>query len=194
MDIEREALHGLLSLTKLLNKNENEYPNVNYSSDYINSRSTSDTAAKLALEAKLKDKYLNNEINYQGITVQDGKYKESDFLKMIENFKHDILIKPKYALRILRDSIKLLETMPNITQCNLNKSNTVLDGFIVVGDLHGSLKDLSYIIDRFGIPGRRYRYIFNGDFVDRGPHQIEVVLTILYAFLLHPSKVFINRG
>ena len=36
--------------------------------------------------------------------------------------------------------------------------------------------------------------IFKGDFVDRGPKQCEVLLTILYAFLLFPNRVFLNRG
>ena len=60
--------------------------------------------------------------------------------------------------------------------------------------MHGSFKDLYYLIQKFGTPGKNYRFIFNGDFVDRGPQQCEVLLTILYAFLLYPNRVFLNRG
>lgn len=45
-----------------------------------------------------------------------------------------------------------------------------------------------------GLPGLNYKYIFNGDFVDRGDKQLEVLLTVLYSFLIRPDRVFINRG
>ena len=38
----------------------------------------------------------------------------------------------------------------------------------IVGDLHGSMEDLEYIIDTYGLPGPNSRYIFVGDYADRG--------------------------
>jgi len=67
-------------------------------------------------------------------------------------------------------------------------------GCIIVGDLHGSFRDLFHIINTFGIPGKHYNFVFNGDFVDRGSMQCEVILTLIYAFLLNPTRVFLNRG
>ena len=55
-------------------------------------------------------------------------------------------------------------------------------------------KDLDFIIEKYDIPVKKYRFIFNGDFVDRGPKQCEVLLTILYAQLLYPHRIFLNRG
>ena len=60
--------------------------------------------------------------------------------------------------------------------------------------MHGSFKDLYHIIQKFGIPGKYYYFVFNGDFVDRGAKQSEVILTLLFAFLLYPKRVFLNRG
>ena len=48
--------------------------------------------------------------------------------------------------------------------------------------------------NKYGIPGKRNRFIFNGDFVDRGQNQVEVLLTLLYAFIMYPTRVFLNRG
>ena len=44
----------------------------------------------------------------------------------------------------------------------------------VVGDLHGQIADLLHIIDDAGMPSLTNRYVFNGDFVDRGPDGLEV--------------------
>jgi hypothetical protein len=66
----------------------------------------------------------------------------------------------------------------------------------VFGDVHGQLRDLLLLFREFGQPSHRggdiecVKYVFNGDFVDRGAHQIEVV-ALLFALkvrlLLHPS-------
>ena len=58
----------------------------------------------------------------------------------------------------------------------------------VVGDIHGQLQDLFSIFTINGIPCPQNHYIFNGDFVDRGPCGAEVLFT-LCAF-----KVSINHS
>ncbi|KAH3745286.1 serine/threonine protein phosphatase [Pelomyxa schiedti] len=65
---------------------------------------------------------------------------------------------------------------------------------VVVGDLHGQLTDLVTILQTFGLPSLENIYVFNGDFVDRGPQSLEV-LTLLFAMHMHnPSSVYLNRG
>ena len=108
---------------------------------------------------------------------------------MLDDFRTNKMIHIKYALQIIDDSIKLLKTYPNIRMCDL--VHTSLPAVIIVGDLHGSFKDLDHIIQKFGIPGKNYSFVFNGDFVDRGPKQSEVLLTLLYAFLLYPNRLII---
>ena len=43
-------------------------------------------------------------------------------------------------------------------------------------------------------PLHLFQYLFNGDFVDRGPWSIEVVLLLLSYKLLHPNAFFMARG
>jgi serine/threonine-protein phosphatase with EF-hand domain len=44
------------------------------------------------------------------------------------------------------------------------------------------------------VPGKSCFFVFNGDWVDRGLHQIELILSIFYSFILYPDRVFLNRG
>ena len=65
----------------------------------------------------------------------------------------------------------------------------------VVGDLHGQYFDFVHMIEQVtGKPNPQNPILFNGDFVDRGPWSVEVLLC-LYAFKLqYPTAVHFNRG
>ena len=45
-----------------------------------------------------------------------------------------------------------------------------------------------------GLPSAENPYIFNGDFVDRGPHSVEIAIILFSFFLLYPTGLYINRG
>lgn len=65
----------------------------------------------------------------------------------------------------------------------------------VFGDLHGQLRDLLLYFHAFGMPGRdSTTFVFNGDFVDRGQHQLETIGLLLALKVLHPEKVYLIRG
>jgi hypothetical protein len=56
----------------------------------------------------------------------------------------------------------------------------------VVGDIHGQLPDLIHILEDSGFPSETNKYIFNGDFVDRGPRGVEVMCLLLALFSAFP--------
>lgn len=43
-----------------------------------------------------------------------------------------------------------------------------------MGDIHGQLADLVHLMNHNGLPSETNKYIFNGDFVDRGVQGVEV--------------------
>mmetsp|Transcript_108063 Transcript_108063/g.170775 ORF Transcript_108063/g.170775 Transcript_108063/m.170775 type:complete len:994 (+) Transcript_108063:69-3050(+) len=65
---------------------------------------------------------------------------------------------------------------------------------IVVGDTHGQLQDVLYIIHEYGAPTAQNVYLFNGDIADRGPNACEIFFLLFSYFLADPASIFINRG
>ncbi|CAE7599225.1 BSU1 [Symbiodinium natans] len=66
----------------------------------------------------------------------------------------------------------------------------------IFGDIHGQLRDVLLLFHSFGMPGSADcpRCVFNGDFVDRGRHQVETVVVLFALKVLFPTQVYLNRG
>lgn len=52
----------------------------------------------------------------------------------------------------------------------------------------GQLPDLLHILETSGLPSKRNKYIFNGDFVDRGSYGVEVMCSLLALHIALPGK------
>mmetsp|Transcript_11157 Transcript_11157/g.15887 ORF Transcript_11157/g.15887 Transcript_11157/m.15887 type:complete len:700 (+) Transcript_11157:133-2232(+) len=93
--------------------------------------------------------------------------------------------------RILREAYKMLKTLPNVVHVPIESEDEVVT---VVGDLHGQFGDLFHLLNTNGLPSEKHKYIFNGDFVDRGPKGVEILVVLFMLMVSLPNSVFLNRG
>ena len=78
----------------------------------------------------------------------------------------------------------------------LSSKKAVIDltgDFVIVGDLHGNLFDLIRLIIVHGSPPAT-KYLFLGDYVDRGSYSLEIVVLLVSMMALFPDSVFLLRG
>lgn len=65
----------------------------------------------------------------------------------------------------------------------------------VFGDIHGQFRDLLMFFHAYGFPSEDGpSFVFNGDFVDRGCHQLETISLLLALKLILPGKIWLIRG
>ncbi|KAK2946212.1 putative Serine/threonine-protein phosphatase with EF-hands 1 [Blattamonas nauphoetae] len=82
-------------------------------------------------------------------------------------------------------------TTPTNKQHHLSTPNWKVT---VIGDIHGCFFDLLEILKHSGSPSSDHLFVFLGDFVDRGPSGVEVLVVLLSLKLANPNSVFLLRG
>ncbi|VDO44617.1 unnamed protein product [Brugia timori] len=96
---------------------------------------------------------------------------------------------------VLQD-INVIERMIARSKEILQKECTLLEIAVPVnicGDIHGQFVDLLRIFEQCGRPPYE-RYLFMGDYIDRGPNSLEVICLLLLLKILFPAKIFLLRG
>lgn len=71
---------------------------------------------------------------------------------------------------------------------------TLQSPLTVVGDVHGQLLDVLKLLRESGQVWDGARYLFLGDYVDRGFSSVETFCLIALLKVLHPDRVFLLRG
>lgn len=93
-------------------------------------------------------------------------------------------------LKILRHGVLILSHEPNIIDVVVPDDGCVH----VFGDLHGDVHSLANALSQAGLPSSTNCFVFAGDYVDRGPWGVEVLLIVLVLKFWQPNYVHILRG
>lgn len=86
---------------------------------------------------------------------------------------------------IMQKMIEILRKEPNVKYIN--------GGVTLVGDIHGQFNDLNEMF-RVGGPVPDTNYLFLGDYVDRGPQSVEVIIYLSLLKLKYPDNIHLLRG
>ncbi len=106
-------------------------------------------------------------------------------------------------LQVIRDAIQLLSRedgqVGSLRITGRLVSVPPEGEIIIVGDIHGDLESLAYVLKNSGFMEKRLRgedslLVFLGDYGDRGFHSSEVYYLVLKLKEMFPQKVVVMRG
>ncbi|MFH4973527.1 hypothetical protein AB6A40_000236 [Gnathostoma spinigerum] len=114
----------------------------------------------------------------ENCVIHDEKSERASVTDVLWDKKPYIVKLAKRAKEVFQQEKPLLWVTPPVYVC---------------GDIHGQFFDLLRIFKLVGKPPK-IKFLFLGDYVDRGPHSLETICLLFLYKVLYPQSVFMLRG
>uniref|UniRef100_A0AC34F9L3 Serine/threonine-protein phosphatase n=1 Tax=Panagrolaimus sp. ES5 TaxID=591445 RepID=A0AC34F9L3_9BILA len=164
------------------------------------SKPAKDDASKSSKERKsLKEGGKSKIADTPGKSSKSKKEKESVSKKEPEK---KLQLKDLIRKHLLAGSVRMeyelweLHQLLDMAKISMQKKSTLIDvrtPVNICGDIHGQYGDLMRIFNSCGMPFKS-RYLFLGDYVDRGRHSLEVIVLLFACQIQFPNNIFLLRG
>jgi serine/threonine-protein phosphatase 5 len=109
---------------------------------------------------------------------------------MMENFKDQKPLHKRYTLQIIEKCRDILMSYETLVDYPIKDDEEIT----ICGDIHGQYYDLFNIFKLNGHPAINNKYLFNGDFVDRGSFSVECMLTLIAWKAANRDFLHMTRG
>jgi len=107
--------------------------------------------------------------------------------------KPEYPLHPKYIAQLVGTGTQMFDDLPaSVATMSIPPGEG--GKLVVLGDTHGQLADLLWVLELYGEPSQSTGYLINGDMADRGTHAVEIIIIALMFKILYPENVVINRG
>ena len=195
-EIEKDEKPNIKNNEEKENKS-NECEDIDTSSHKINEENNNENEISTkseTVEDKKEDEKENN--NENDIIVDDEEKEEDDntnISKIIKKLKRarrgaicqELTIREGECDYIVDKAYQILKNEDSMLKISAP--------LYICGDIHGQYYDLLRVFDILSYPPKS-KFLFLGDYVDRGKQSLECLLLLLCLKIKYPSKIFLLRG